>query len=348
MPAIITHDTFGRDVYARLYELIGESKDECDAFLLGNQGPDALFYGSVNPLARMSRGLGTQMHREKTSELIRAFVDAANLSPDIEPARQISSASPLWRIHPHASSTPFDIAWGYALGFFCHFILDSTLHPFIYAQQEALCHAGEPGLDDRSAHEVHALIESELDELVLSTKRNETIASFDPSERVLKANDYVLDIVSTQYAEVVWSVFGKRLEQNAFKTSVKAFRQIQRLVYSPAGYKREAIGRIETVFRRFSFLRALSHRNVDLKKSLFDNHDHLPWIDPATNSPRTASFWDLYDEALISALAGIEKLLLLKAHPERVHPEIFLSITKGKDFNGCPTNAVIIASENII
>ena len=48
MPAIITHDFFGRDVYDALFQTIGGSRDEADAFLLGNQGPDPLFYAAVS------------------------------------------------------------------------------------------------------------------------------------------------------------------------------------------------------------------------------------------------------------------------------------------------------------
>lgn len=347
MPAIITHDTFGRDAYARLYEIIGESNDECNAFLLGNQGPDVLFYGSVNPLARASRGLGTQMHRERTSELLRAFVEAANLSPAIDPASQLGTTHTRL-VRENVGATPFDIAWSYVLGFVCHYALDSTVHPFVYAQQTALCTAGEPGLDESCGHEVHATIESELDELVLSVKRKETIASFDPSERILRANDYVLDIVSTLHAEVAWSVFGRRIEPNAFKTSVKAFRQVQRLVYSASGLKREAIGRVETMFRRFSFLRALSHRNVSIEESIFDNHERLPWTDPASDSVRTETFWDLYDNALRASEEDIAMLLALKGHPERVRREAFAQMTQGLNFNGDVLGARIVATEDII
>ena len=47
MPSLITHDFFGRDVYDRLFGTIGGSRDEAEAFLLGNQGPDPLFYAVV-------------------------------------------------------------------------------------------------------------------------------------------------------------------------------------------------------------------------------------------------------------------------------------------------------------
>lgn len=347
MPAIITHDTFGRDVYGQQYELIGESNEECQAFLLGNQGPDVLFYGSVNPLVRAARGLGTQMHRERTSELLRAFVEAANLAPRIEPAKQMRSTHGRF-MRDAVSSTPFAIAWSYVLGFACHFVLDSTLHPFIYAQQYALCDAGVPGLDRESGHEVHATIESELDELVLNVKRHEAISTFDPSERILKGSDYVLDIISTLYSEVAWSVFGKRIEPNAYKTSVKAFRQVQRLIYSSTGLKREAIGRVETIFRRFSFLRALSHRNVALEESIFDNRERRPWIDPNTDAVRTEAFWDLFDVALKRAQGDIDELVELKGHPERVVEEAFAAITRDENFNGIALGARIVATEDII
>ena len=39
MPALITHDFSGRDVYDRLYTFIGGSRDEADAFLLGQPRP---------------------------------------------------------------------------------------------------------------------------------------------------------------------------------------------------------------------------------------------------------------------------------------------------------------------
>ena len=42
MPAILTHDFFGRDVYDELFDTIGGTKDEFDSFLLGCQGPPAL------------------------------------------------------------------------------------------------------------------------------------------------------------------------------------------------------------------------------------------------------------------------------------------------------------------
>ena len=73
MPALITHDTFGRDVYDRRHSFIGGTRDEADAFLLGNQGPDPLFYSVLSPRLHAVHRLGNRMHNEKPSELLEAF-----------------------------------------------------------------------------------------------------------------------------------------------------------------------------------------------------------------------------------------------------------------------------------
>ena len=77
------------------------------------------------------------------------------------------------------------IGRAYVMGFICHYLLDSTVHPFVYSQQYALCDAGVEGLDRKAGSDVHAVIESEIDEVVLNVKRGETIATFNPSKLIL-------------------------------------------------------------------------------------------------------------------------------------------------------------------
>ena len=107
MPALITHDTFGRDVYDHRHSFIGGTRDEADAFLLGNQGPDPLFYSVLSPRLHAVHRLGNRMHNEKPSELLEAFKQSLFVLKEGE--RGIGRA--------------------YALGFLCHYLLDSTMHP---------------------------------------------------------------------------------------------------------------------------------------------------------------------------------------------------------------------------
>ena len=73
MPALITHDFFGQDVYDRLFRDIGGTRDEAEAFLLGNQGPDPLFYAVADPRLREHNRLG-QRHAQREAERARQGV----------------------------------------------------------------------------------------------------------------------------------------------------------------------------------------------------------------------------------------------------------------------------------
>ncbi len=187
MPALITHDFFGRDVYDRLYTLIGGSRDEAEAFLLGNQGPDPLFYTVLSPQLREHNRLGSTMHNKKPSELLAAFKNSLGI----------------------LGSAELEVGRAYALGFLCHYTLDSTMHPFVFFHEYQLCDAGEPGLSRADGSEVHGIIESELDELVLFERRNETVATFNPSTEILNASDFVLHVISKMYAYVALTVYGE-------------------------------------------------------------------------------------------------------------------------------------------
>ena len=74
MPSVLTHDFFGRDAYAGVARELGFSTtDEMDAFLLGNQGPDPLFYLVGNPLFDKQSRVGEIMHDEKPTEILLAM-----------------------------------------------------------------------------------------------------------------------------------------------------------------------------------------------------------------------------------------------------------------------------------
>lgn len=319
MPALITHDTFGRETYAERYELIGEGRDECDAFLLGNQGPDPLFYAVASPRLGAARHLGSVMHAQRPAELLAALKRAVGMLPD--ESRAIGRA--------------------YALGFLCHYVLDSTVHPLVFSQQYALCDAGEPGLTRESGSDVHAVIESELDELVLTTRRGRSIADFDPSREILRASDRVLDVVSALYAYVAMDVYGVALPADSFKASVKLFRRAQRLFWSPTGAKRAVIGRVEELVRPFSFYRAMSHRAEPLTESAFANSGRAPWENPYTGEVSDASFTDLFERARTRAGAALDAFDAPGFDLAAAH-----ALTGDLDFSGEPTVAVIVAVDD--
>ena len=164
MAALITHDFFGQDAFgAALQSAELETPDERDAFLLGNQGPDPLFYLILLPPLDAFRQLGGRMHDEGPSSLLAAMrtsVDALD-----------ESEQPIGR--------------AYLAGFVCHYLLDRAVHPLVKHWVQGICEAGVPGLDGSDASAVHAEIERDWDEMLLYTKRNQTSMTYKPYEAVL-------------------------------------------------------------------------------------------------------------------------------------------------------------------
>ncbi len=320
MPAIITHDAFGQRVYHERYNTIGNSRDEMDAFLLGNQGPDPLFYAFLQPSLRAFCALGSTMHRDKTNELLAAFCSALEVLPSEEQ----------------------DVGRAYVTGFLCHYLLDSAMHPFVYAQQYALCDAGVPGLTRDDGREVHGLIESELDEMVLFCERGLTVKQFNPSTEILHAREAVLNTISKLYSYIGIAVYGQAVPPRAFATAVHDFRFIQGVFHSPTGIKRELIARAEELVRAHSFYRAMSHRAVACNTCHFDNHEHNTWENPFTNEESREGFWDIFKAAETRALAAVATF------PRRGFTvQAARAITRDRDFSGRPTVAEILTSEEV-
>lgn len=281
MPAMMTHDFFGQDAFGSALQVVEMSTpDERDAFLLGNQGPDPLFYIRLVPAFDEFAKLGSDMHHVPPSALLRTFKQAL---VDLPAEQQAQGRA-------------------YLAGFLCHYLLDRTVHPLVYFWERGLCGAGVEGLDSSDAGMVHAEVERDLDEMVLFAKRNQTVEVYRPFESVLKGSDQMLDVVGTLYYPVVAEAVGEQEPSlsHVFPLSVSCFRIVQRLFWSPRQRKAALLGRLEhpLFHTRYSLVRAMSHRVRDVATSDFDNSEHKPWRDPFGNGVRTESFWDLYQQAL--------------------------------------------------
>lgn len=320
MPAIITHDFFGRDIYGLLCNCIGDSPEEIDAFLLGCQGPDPLFYTVISPDLRPYEHLGDVMHTKKTTDLLCALKNSLSALSDAELA----------------------VGRAFALGFLCHYTLDSTMHPYIFFHEYRLCNAGGTECDFTGSKEAHGVIETELDELVLFAKRKETIATFNPSTEILKGSSSLLKAVSKMFVYMALVTYGENIPANMFARGVRDFRFAQHAFYSPRGIKRSLAGKVERLVRPHSFFQSMSHRAIKLTESIYDNHEHKPWKNPFTQEISCASFWDLYDEARTKACKNIAifdqgDFGLAQAR----------EITKDLNFSGDAIAAKILSVKNI-
>ena len=279
-----------------------------------------MFFVAGDPRYLGYRKLGTTLHRTRPTEFLLALKRAVP------------------QLSPHERS----VGRAYALGFVCHYELDRTVHPFIESQVRALCDAGVEGLDSQSTSEVHATIETELDELALTAKRGETVATFNPSTAILKGSDAMLDTVSRLYGLAVRDAFGYDVPDGLFKSSVNLYRAAQAALYSPRGWKRAGLGALERLVRPHSMAAAMSHRAAERTESVFANEEHAAWQHPYAEAVSTAGFWDLYEAARASAISAIETM-----DADDFDEETARRLTADINFNGEPVVALVVAVEEV-
>jgi hypothetical protein len=315
MPAIMTHDFFGQDAYGPALGAVDlYTPSERDAVLLGNQGPDPLFYLTIVPPLHEFEKLGQTMHHDAPSALFLSLRRAVDGLP--EDTRSVGRA--------------------FLAGFVCHYVLDRTMHPFVYFWERGICAAGVDGLDASDHSIVHAEIERDLDEMVLFSKRGQTIEEYRPFEQVLEASDSTLDVLGEVFGASKLGPFDVDGEEEptlsrVYPLAVRSFRVVQRFFWSPGGRKMGALARVEghVTRHRYSLVRAMSHRVRAEETSDFDNRDRRAWKNPFTHVTRNESFWDLYD----SALAQVEGSIAM-VFADDFDDDAAKRFTRGLNFSG--------------
>ena len=197
-----------------------------------------------------------------------------------------------------------EVVRAYALGFLCHYFLDSIAHPLIYAQQFAYCDAGVDGLTRKGVgRSVHALIETELDEYVLTRKLGVTVDSFVPHRETLACPDRPLDAISERYAQATLRTYHLEVPDRYFASSVHMYRAAQRALDSKRDGVRSKIDYARLLGKRYLHVLALSHTAKLRTETPFANNDHIPFPHPYEEGEViSASFEELYGAAFEKAV----------------------------------------------
>ena len=292
MPGIITHHLFGIDAYQSCTELVGNTSATLDAFLLGNLGPDPFFYLMASPMTNRFRRLGQTMHKKRTPELLFAMHEHFITDPP-----KLESAA----------------CKAYALGFLCHYLLDSTVHPLVYAQQHAICDAKVEGLTQGWSHRVvHATIETALDEYVLTAKLGATTAALPPHKTMLRCPAPALVGLSHAYSLAINDTFDLNVPEATFVSAVSLNRLAQQTLDSKSIGVRRHFDYLAGMGMASAYVLALSHRDKPLPQTPFANDDHTTWEIPFSDGKTiSASF----DELRIQALDRAQELLPEYAKP---------------------------------
>ena len=276
MPATVVHAYFSQDVYDILPNTI-KNKLNVERLRTFGQSTDALmFYNLFNILpGRKVRSFQKYFHTNKTQEF---FINLINY---IKENNYINDS---------------DVC-SFLVGAICHYVLDSTIHPYIFYK------TGYFNKNDKSTYKynnVHAFMETFLDNDMIRRRENINPYKFKIGKFCLytkvfsKELDDTLDKVFEQTFEFknMSKIYSKSLKQ--MKRAIVVFRQDQ------FGVKKFFYKLADTFTNKKTFrFEAISYHYPIQDRHNFLNENHKIWRNPTTyDMTSTESFLDLYLRSL--------------------------------------------------
>ncbi len=187
MPDMLAHYEVAEAARARLAEgpLARLLAVRHDAFKVGAQGPDFLFYAGVWPGRASRADVAAVTHRHKTGETVAALVAAAAAAPP--PERDTVAA--------------------FACGYAGHLCLDASAHPWIQYWTGDVERTGDDAAT-APARRRHGVLEASID--VTLARRRSHDQGWVRRQRLLKMPPDQADAVSAAWERVVDEVYGMR------------------------------------------------------------------------------------------------------------------------------------------
>lgn len=254
MPDFAMHYYFGQDVKARLPERI---RLDPDVFNFALSGPDDWFFCFTNAILCAR---GRIMHRRKTGIFLRALAKEPSI-------------------------------FSYFCGYFCHYILDTTCHPYIIA------HAGSYDLtqETRQYRGNHTALEHALDRWILD-QHGETRSMTELVPQKMLPDDLALPLNYVYLLVYGW--------KNVFPDLLTAKQRMYR--YFPILEDKSGVAKLITDIVPHPLLQPLPYSRRYYESEDILNLEHREWHhskDPKLTS--TASFPELLEKARCDAVAGI-------------------------------------------
>lgn len=224
MPGFTTHYLFGVRNLKQLKRsgachVLTQSIDSHRAvFQLGLQGPDVFFYHLASQLKPVRPG--SVAHTRWTGDFLKCLMESPTLFLK-EEERQAAQA--------------------YAAGFIGHYVLDTQMHPYVYARTGIGDALKEKGYAD------HIGLESDIDACLLMRYAKRLPSEFPYGKTIAfgaKARSVVSDVLFYAY-DSVFPELG--LTRRFLSRAIRSMQIGTRLTYNPHNYKRQVLEKIERV-----------------------------------------------------------------------------------------------------
>ena len=197
----------------------------------------------------------------------------------------------------HLQPRDANLGRAFALGLLSHYVLDRNAHPFVYEQQFGIVES-DPELE-ASGSQVHAVLESDLDVLMLQLKRDgATVEDYPPAGEIV-TTDRINRVAGVLMSYVAGRVYGIDIPVGEYAGAVADMQLLYRTIEPAGSAKTRAIALLEGLVHDYSLLDGLAHRVTTELPERTGNLGHLAWKSPFTDEVSTESFPEVFDRALL-------------------------------------------------
>lgn len=284
MPNIITHNLFAETVYKRcrkkdIRELM---ETHMQLFTIGANGPDFLFFYHMKPW---------QLHQEHALNHVGSTLHASHVNDFYESA--------LNTISKESDAFVKELELVYIMGHLCHWALDMTTHPYIFYRT---------GNGTGTSAIMHHRFESMLDAMMLKKLKNTDIKTYRYFESC-EFDDEMLKAIARIYVPAVATLLEQRIRVYDLRQALTSWRDIQKMLYDPNGKKEKLVKRLETWTHKPGVLSGyIVPAVIDERYDVMNEQKNI-WMHPCDAGQfNVASFEELFEEAVQTALDAIEKL----------------------------------------
>lgn len=276
MPATIVHAYFGNDVYDILPKTLKNKANLSRIKTFGQSTDSLMFYNlfSVMPGKKM-RKFQKYFHDNDTQEF---FINLINYIKDNNLSRDVDTCS-------------------FLIGFICHFVLDSMVHPYVYYK------TGNFKKNDKSTYKynnIHAFMETFLDNDMVRRREKTNPYKFPIGKFCFNTKRFSRDLNSA-IDYTFYTTFGIKKMSRIYFHSLKQMKMSLVLFRKDTyGIKKFFYKLIDTFTSNRTFrFEAVSYHYPLEDRHNFLNENHKTWRNPTTyNLTSKDSFLDLYLKAL--------------------------------------------------
>lgn len=321
MPNVITHGLLANQAIKSISDgdLLTAIKAYPQAYLLGSNGPDLLFYYNVWPWldqkeAKRVADLGEMMHKERINQTFDAMVTLIHKQTDIT-SKQIMIAT--------------------VAGYVTHWSLDSVAHPFVFYR------SGEMIGDNKYYHYRY---ESQLDSYMVKTIYQEPLSKH-ASASYMHVSKKEANVIAFLFEQVSKHVYQQTLTKDEVLTCIKHANQVLKVLFDPYTLWFDLVRLIEKVLYKNVWV--FSSHMVIGRLDQYDvlNKNFQGWCNPTDPGMIShESFMSLFDQAhhrAVATLSHLESCLLDSNNS-------MATVIDDRSFDtGCNNQAKMIVFDNI-